>query len=288
MLLAAPDSALFDVASRISTPLALAGLIAAVLFLLIRQLLRLNIFRTLTVPATLELLRLIVKSLFQLAVVAMILGFVGFIYVESVRAGLIRSGSTSPSPVDSAGPRGPIGTNKSVAEAEPAGGSGTPTSGSYPGSGPSETGDQGYRPAGPVIRDTTAGDVIMTLELADNDTSWNEGFNQLFKGRWVGSSGWEAIVAHPPLMADSGKTWAWVALLEEATAIPYWRISRHWGPELRAGIGIRARADLSYLRPGDTVIVGGQLVDYWKGPGPPDYRYPYGIVLERVQIIRGP
>lgn len=76
------SSTVFDLASRISTPLALAGFALATLFFIFRQLLAKNIFPRLSRAIGGALLRQIVDRLFILALVAMILGFAGYIVVN--------------------------------------------------------------------------------------------------------------------------------------------------------------------------------------------------------------
>lgn len=73
---------IFDLASRVSTPLALAGFFAAIIFFVIRQIIAKNIFPALTQDHSGEIIKLIVDRLFVLSLVAMILGFVGFTIVR--------------------------------------------------------------------------------------------------------------------------------------------------------------------------------------------------------------
>lgn len=68
-----------EIASKVSTPLGLAGLIAAFVFFVFIQILRKNIFPALTKALSASIIVLIIKMLFILALVAMILGFAGFI-----------------------------------------------------------------------------------------------------------------------------------------------------------------------------------------------------------------
>jgi hypothetical protein len=70
---------LLEIASSVSTPLALSGLIAAIFFLILRQLLAKNIFPQLTRAVGGDVLKLIIGRLFILALIAMILGFAGYI-----------------------------------------------------------------------------------------------------------------------------------------------------------------------------------------------------------------
>ena len=81
MFFAADDSTsgIFETVSHISTPLGLAGLALAVFFLVLLQLLRLKVFRRLTGLATNEILKLVIERLFVLALIAMFLGFTGYI-----------------------------------------------------------------------------------------------------------------------------------------------------------------------------------------------------------------
>lgn len=73
-------ASVLEVASRVSTPLALGGLFAAILFLIFRQLLRLKIFPKLARKEGYTLLRVVVDRLFFLALVAMILGAIAFVF----------------------------------------------------------------------------------------------------------------------------------------------------------------------------------------------------------------
>lgn len=68
-----------EIASRISTPLALSGLIAGILYLILRQIIAKDIFPPLMKSHSAEIIRLVVKGLFSLALTAMILGFSGYI-----------------------------------------------------------------------------------------------------------------------------------------------------------------------------------------------------------------
>ena len=73
---------IFEIATRISTPLALAGFVAAVLFFILRQLLAKNIFPMLSKTMGGAVVRQIIDRLFVLALVGMILGFVGYLLPE--------------------------------------------------------------------------------------------------------------------------------------------------------------------------------------------------------------
>jgi hypothetical protein len=70
---------ILEIASNVSTPLALSGLIAAIFFLVLRQIVAKNIFPKLTRSVGGDLLKLIVERLFILALIAMVLGFAGYI-----------------------------------------------------------------------------------------------------------------------------------------------------------------------------------------------------------------
>jgi hypothetical protein len=74
---------IFRIASNVSTPLALAGLSFAILFFLVRNIIGLKIFSTLAQESTFGLLKHIFNGLFVLSLVAMILGFVGFLIVRT-------------------------------------------------------------------------------------------------------------------------------------------------------------------------------------------------------------
>ena len=79
-------NSIVEIASKVSTPLALGGLIAAFLFFIFRQILTKNIFPKLTAALSGTILQSIIDKLFILALVAMILGFAG--YVVKVIAGM--------------------------------------------------------------------------------------------------------------------------------------------------------------------------------------------------------
>jgi phosphotransferase system HPr-like phosphotransfer protein len=68
-----------EVASNISTPLALSGLIAAIFFLILKQILAKNIFPQLTRAVGGDIIKLVIERLFILALIAMVLGFAGYI-----------------------------------------------------------------------------------------------------------------------------------------------------------------------------------------------------------------
>ena len=72
-------SGLFEIATNISTPLMLAGFVAAAFFLLVRQILKKDLFPTLTRQLSADIIRLIIERLFTLSLIAMMLGFSGFV-----------------------------------------------------------------------------------------------------------------------------------------------------------------------------------------------------------------
>ena len=76
---------IFRIATEISTPLALSGLFAASFFFLAKQIIARNIFPKLTKTNSSELLKFIVNKIFILSLIAMLLGFFGYI-VSFVKA----------------------------------------------------------------------------------------------------------------------------------------------------------------------------------------------------------
>ncbi len=70
---------IFDIATNISTPLMLAGFFAAAFFFIARQVVKANIFPQLTKQLSGDIIKLIIHRLFILALIAMILGFIGYI-----------------------------------------------------------------------------------------------------------------------------------------------------------------------------------------------------------------
>lgn len=73
---------IFQVATDISTPLMLAGFFAAAFFFIVRQIIKANIFPKLTKQLSGDIIKIIIERLFVLALIAMILGFVGYIVVQ--------------------------------------------------------------------------------------------------------------------------------------------------------------------------------------------------------------
>jgi len=70
---------IFDIATNISTPLMLAGFFAAAFFFIARQVIKANIFPQLTKQLSGDIIKLIIHRLFVLALIAMILGFAGYV-----------------------------------------------------------------------------------------------------------------------------------------------------------------------------------------------------------------
>jgi len=75
---------IFEIASSISTPLALGGFFAAAVFYVFRQIVAKNVFPQLSVALGADVLKLIIERLFILALVAMVLGFVGYLVTNIV------------------------------------------------------------------------------------------------------------------------------------------------------------------------------------------------------------
>jgi len=76
-------TSIFDIATNISTPLMLAGFLAATFFLVARQLLAKNFFSKLSADSSAGIIKQVIGALFVLSLVAMILGFVGFVWAPS-------------------------------------------------------------------------------------------------------------------------------------------------------------------------------------------------------------
>lgn len=70
---------LFEIASAVKTPLALAGIVVVVLYLIFKGILKLNIYPELTRRDTFQLLNRIMTYLFILALIAIVLGFIAYI-----------------------------------------------------------------------------------------------------------------------------------------------------------------------------------------------------------------
>src|SRR5712692_4426284 len=70
---------LFEFATRIRTPIALAGLVVMILYAVIRQMLKSGLFPPLDQSAGGRAVNMILKGLFALSIIAMVLGFAGYI-----------------------------------------------------------------------------------------------------------------------------------------------------------------------------------------------------------------
>lgn len=84
-----------EIASSISTPLGLSGLFAAFLFFIFKQILEKNIFPALSRALGGQIITLIIERLFVLALVAMILGFVGYLIARLVPPSAARTAVAS-------------------------------------------------------------------------------------------------------------------------------------------------------------------------------------------------
>ncbi len=70
---------LFEIATNVSTPIALAGLVVMVLYAVVRQMLKAGLFPQLDKSAGGRAVNMILKGLFILSIIAMVLGFAGYI-----------------------------------------------------------------------------------------------------------------------------------------------------------------------------------------------------------------
>jgi hypothetical protein len=91
-------NSIFQIATDISTPLALAGFICTILFLIFRKLLASRLLRPVTGQHTFVILMTIIKDLLWLSILALIAGGVG--YVAN-----LRFGNTNNPDLVAAGPR---------------------------------------------------------------------------------------------------------------------------------------------------------------------------------------
>ena len=71
-------SSIFEITSKVSTPLALGGVVVAILFFILRQIIKKNIFPKLTIALAGTIIQSIINKLFILALVAIVLGFAGY------------------------------------------------------------------------------------------------------------------------------------------------------------------------------------------------------------------
>ncbi|MFM0198167.1 hypothetical protein PQQ65_34480 [Paraburkholderia strydomiana] len=74
---------IFDIASSVSTPLALGGFLAAVVFFIFRQIIAKDIFPKLTDVLGADIIKRIIDRLFVLALVTTILGIGAYVYVDT-------------------------------------------------------------------------------------------------------------------------------------------------------------------------------------------------------------
>lgn len=70
---------ILSISTKLSTPLMLAGFVAAAFFLIARIILQKNIFPKLTNSVSASLLRHVIDRFFWLALIGMMLGFFGFV-----------------------------------------------------------------------------------------------------------------------------------------------------------------------------------------------------------------
>jgi hypothetical protein len=76
-------NSLFNIASKVSTPLALGGVVIVVLFYIYQQIIKKNIFPKLTVYLAGSIIKNMINKLFILSLVALGLGFVAYIVAIS-------------------------------------------------------------------------------------------------------------------------------------------------------------------------------------------------------------
>lgn len=73
---------LFEIASKITRPISVASIVVIALYLIYRAILSLNVFHTLSESNSFILLDSIVNRIFILAVIALVLGTISFLYVQ--------------------------------------------------------------------------------------------------------------------------------------------------------------------------------------------------------------
>ena len=78
-------SRILEIATNVSTPLMVAGFLAGAFFLILRQILRKDLFPALTRQLSVDIIKLIIERLFTLALVALVLGFAGFVLTVFVK-----------------------------------------------------------------------------------------------------------------------------------------------------------------------------------------------------------
>jgi hypothetical protein len=188
-------NSLFEIASRASTPLALGGLAAAVLFLIFRQIVAKDIFPPLTRAVGADILKLIIDRLFILALLAVVLGFLGYVLT---RANSTQSGGPAPLRAASPTPRPP-------AEAELHAGVATEPGGSIqaPAAVPAIPSSPEAEGRKVLSRERTAGEVLAVL---DETPVWDRErvFKDHFKGKWPPSPGWSGAVEGDPRANETG------------------------------------------------------------------------------------
>lgn len=89
-------SEIFRIATQISTPLALAGFLAAAFFLIVRLILSKNIGQRVRPKESAVIVRQIIDRLFVLSLVAMVLGFAGWTLVAVEKAQAVTNANLSP------------------------------------------------------------------------------------------------------------------------------------------------------------------------------------------------
>ncbi len=72
-------SQILEIATNVSTPLMIAGFLAGSFFLILRQILKKQIFPSLTKQLSADIIKLIIERLFTLSLIALVLGFAGFV-----------------------------------------------------------------------------------------------------------------------------------------------------------------------------------------------------------------
>ncbi|WP_147394154.1 hypothetical protein [Paraburkholderia sp. BL23I1N1] len=82
---------IFDIATSVSTPLALGGFLAAVVFFIFRQVIAKDIFPQLTDVLGADIIRRIIDRLFILALVTTVLGIGAYAYIKTIGEGPIPS-----------------------------------------------------------------------------------------------------------------------------------------------------------------------------------------------------
>jgi len=75
-------NSIIETASKVTTPLGLGGVAVAVLFLVYRQIIKRDIFPKLTVALAGTIIQSIINKLFILALVAIFLGFTGYVVAK--------------------------------------------------------------------------------------------------------------------------------------------------------------------------------------------------------------